>query len=149
MEIYMPIIIAVVIIAAIYIFYRSTVIVSTTSNTTKVTIGKTTIEAEIADTLPKQITGLMFRKSLPEDRGMLFIFDRDDYHGIWMMNMSISLDIVWINSDYKIVDIVKNAPPCKLVCPVYRPKDLARYVLEVNSGFTDNYSIKIGDMVKF
>lgn len=115
----------------------------------KVTIGKVEIEAEVADTLPKQIRGLMFRKSLPEKSGMLFLFNSDDYYGIWMMNMSFPIDIIWINSEHKIVDIVKDAPPCGIICQTYHPKEKARYVLEVNAGFTDKYTIKVGDSVKF
>jgi hypothetical protein len=115
----------------------------------KVTIGNTEIEAEVADTLPKQIRGLMFRKSLAENNGMLFLFNNDDYYGIWMMNMSFPIDIIWIDSGHKIVDVVKNAQPCGIICSTYYPKEKARFVLEVNSGFTGKHSIKIGDVVEF
>ena len=115
----------------------------------KLTICKTTVNAEVADTLPKKLKGLMFRESLTEGNGMLFLFYNDDYHGIWMMNMRFPLDIIWIDSNQKIVDIVKNAQPCIIPFSIYKPRKKARYVLEVNAGFTDKHSIKVGDIVKF
>lgn len=133
----------VIILIALYFIFQSKAV------TKKVTVGSTEIEVEVVDTLPKQIKGLMFRKSLAEKSGMLFLFDTDGYHGIWMMNMSFPIDIIWIDSEHKIVNIVKNAQPCGIVCSTYQPKEKARYVLEVNAGFTDKYSIKIGDSVKF
>ena len=133
---------AIVFVVFVYFTFKSKTVVK------KVVIGNITIEAEVADTAPKKIKGLMFRESLAEENGMLFLFDDDGYHAIWMMNMSFPIDIVWINSDYKIVDIVKDAQPCKIFCPSYKPKEKARYVIEVNAGFTDKHSIKIGDKVK-
>jgi len=114
----------------------------------EVKVGNTTIDAEVADTLPKQIKGLMFRSSLPQNEGMLFDFGEEDYHGIWMMNTSIPLDIIWISSDYKIIFIQKDAQPCFLDCRTYSPDKPARYVLEVNANFTNKHSIKIGNKVE-
>ena len=136
------------VLAVTIVLFIYTILQSKTT-TKKVTIGRTTIEAEVADTWPKKIKGLMFRDSLDEKTGMLFLFDNDDYHGIWMMNMSFPIDIIWIDSEHKIVDIAKDAQPCRISCTTYTPKEKARYVLEVNTGFTDKYSIKIGDNVKF
>jgi len=143
LEVLLTIAIVVALILSVYIFSQS----KTTFK--KVKIGNVTIDAEVADTTLKKIKGLMFRQSLADKSGMLFIFDSDDYHGIWMMNMSFPIDIIWINSGHKIVDIVKDAQPCKIFCPVYKSKEKTRYVLEVNAGFTDKYSVDIGDSVKF
>lgn len=146
MEIIAPafLIATIVLLVAIYFIFKSP------QNFTKVAIGDTTILAEMADTLPKRMAGLMFRKSLPEDGGMLFVFGNDGYHGIWMMNTSIPLDIIWIDSDHRIVDIMKDAPPCGMICTkTYSPKEMARYVLEVNAGFADEHGIGIGDKVNF
>jgi len=109
----------------------------------EVKIGSTTVVAEVADTLPKQIKGLMFRSGLKENEGMLFDFGSEGYHSIWMMNTSFPIDIIWINNG-KVVDIKKDAQPCGLICPSYGPKEPARYVLEVNANFTDKHKIKIG-----
>jgi hypothetical protein len=117
---------------------------------TNVKIGKTEIKAEIADTLITKTKGLMFRKSLPENEGMLFIFDEEAYHSFWMMNMSFPIDIIWINKEKKVIDITKDAQPCKIICStIYRPKEKAMYVLEVNANFTDEHGIKIGTSLEF
>ena len=116
---------------------------------TNVKVGDTTVKAEIADTTLKQIRGLMFRKNLPEDQGMLFDFNQDGFHGIWMMNMSFPIDIIWIDNEKKVVDIVRDVQPCRISCSTYRPKEKARYVLEVNANFTEKHGVNIGSELKF
>ena len=116
---------------------------------TNVKIGDTEVRAEIADTLIKRTKGLMFRKSLSENEGMLFVFDKEDYHSFWTMNMSFPIDIIWINKEKKVVDIEKNAQPCRLSCSTYKPKEKAMYVLEVNANFTEKHGIEIGSSLDF
>ena len=135
--------IAVLLVVAAYVVFKSP------AKFTEVTVGNVTLNAEIADTWPKQVRGLMFRQSLPSNQGMLFIFSSDGYPGIWMANMSIPIDILWIDSRHKVVDIVENAQPCGILCPTYTPKSEARYVLEVNAGFVKKHGIEVGDIVKF
>ena len=113
-----------------------------------VKIGNATVKAEVADTVLKQMKGLMFRKSLPEDEGMWFDFKTDGYPSIWMPNMSFPIDIVWVNSDFEVVHIEKNAQPCIIPCKIYRTEEKARYVFEVNAKFTDLNGIEIGTKVK-
>jgi len=115
---------------------------------TTVKIEDTKIRAEIADTLLKRTKGLMFRKTLPENDGMLFIFDNEDYYSFWMMSMSFPIDIIWVNKERKVVDITKDAKPCKLNCSIYKPKEKAMYVLEVNANFTEEHGIKIGSVLE-
>lgn len=115
----------------------------------------TKVKVEIADTEAKRAKGLMFRTHMPENNGMLFIFQTSASHAFWMANTKIPLDIIWINEDLKIVDISKNTPPCTetgtliSLCKAYAPKDKAKYVLEVNGGYTDKNKIGIGDEVIF
>ena len=116
---------------------------------TTVKIKDTEIRAEIADTFTKRTKGLMFRKSLPENEGMLFVFDNEDYHSFWMMNMSIPIDIIWINEKKEVVDILQNVQPCGLSCSSYKPKEKAMYVLEVSVNFTDRHNIEIGTILEF
>ena len=116
---------------------------------TNVKVGNAQIQAEIADNEIKRTKGLMFRKSLSEKEGMLFVFDEENYHGFWMMNMSIPIDMIWINKEKKVVDITKNAQPCGLICSSYIPKEKVMYVLEVNANFTERYNVKIGSQLKF
>jgi hypothetical protein len=113
-------------------------------------INDRTLLVEIADTNEKRALGLMYRDYLPEDTGMLFILDRETRTSFWMKNMLISLDMIWINSDGKIVHITKNAQPCKddIEACTYQPDEPAKYVLEVNAGYTDKYDIKEGDYVE-
>jgi hypothetical protein len=108
------------------------------------------IRAEIADSPKEQALGLMFRKSLPENSGMLFLFEQDAKHSFWMKNTKIPLDIIWINSRKEIVHIEHSVPPCpESPCLSYRPLANARYVLETNGGWTIKNGVKTGDTVNF
>ena len=115
-----------------------------------VKIGNTTVNAEIADTFSKQMKGLMGRKNLPEDQGMLFVFDSPSVRKFWMFNTSIPLDMIWINSSKKIIYIEKNVQPCFILnCTSYGPDKDAQYVLEVNANYTVKNKIFVGDAVDF
>lgn len=105
------------------------------------------VNSEIADSEDKRKKGLMFRKSLDENSGMLFIFSEEERYGFWMKNMNFPLDIIWISRDKKIIDITKDIPPCVSSCETIFAREQAKYVLEVKSGFADKYQIKIGDAV--
>ncbi len=131
---------------AVIVFVLVYVALKPANETMKINVANITIEVEIADSLLKQMKGLMCRQSLAEDRGMLFIFGSDSYHAIWMLNMNFPIDVIWIDSDRFIVDIARNIPPG--IYPVHKPKEKSRYVLEVNAGFADKQDIKIGDAVR-
>jgi len=101
---------------------------------------------ELATTQSERQYGLMNRKYLDLDKGMLFIFENEDAHHFWMKNTLIPLDIIWINSSQNVVYIHKNAQPCSsYYCPSINPGKNARYVLEINGGLSDKYNISIGD----
>ncbi|QNJ98113.1 DUF192 domain-containing protein [Constantimarinum furrinae] len=103
------------------------------------------LEIEIADDDYQTRTGLMYRKSMDNDKGMLFIFDEEVKRGFYMKNTEFALDIIYINSDKKIVNIAKNAVPFNTTTiPSEGP---AKYVLEVNAGLSDKWGIKKGDLV--
>jgi uncharacterized membrane protein (UPF0127 family) len=109
-----------------------------------------TIQAEVADTDAKRTLGLMFRESLGKDRGMLFIFDRPDIYHFWMKNCRISLDMIWLDRDRKIVSLTSNAPPCLGdPCPTYYPGEKALYVIETVAGFAEEHGVRPGMKVKF
>ncbi|MFH0711340.1 MAG: DUF192 domain-containing protein [Candidatus Aenigmatarchaeota archaeon] len=116
--------------------------------TVKIKVGNFTVTADLADSMPKMIKGLMGRKSLSENRGMLFIFGEKDKPSIWMMNMSIPIDIIWMDSSGKVTHIVKDAQPCFVSCKTYSPEKESKYVLEVSSNFTDRHDIKIGTKIE-
>lgn len=102
---------------------------------------------EIANTPEKRATGLMNRESIPANSGMLFIFEDESIQEFWMKNTLIPLDIIWIDTNSKIVDI-KQAEPCtKDPCAIYTPSKEARYALEINQSQASRNNIEIGDSV--
>jgi uncharacterized protein len=108
---------------------------------------KINLDIEIADDEQERMRGLMDRLNLPDNAGMLFIFQDEDLRSFWMKNTFISLDIIYINSNKEIVSIQKYAQPqTTSSLPSEKP---AKYVLEVNAGFTDENSINPGDKVEF
>ncbi|MDE1869920.1 MAG: DUF192 domain-containing protein [Candidatus Micrarchaeota archaeon] len=111
-----------------------------------VKVKNTKLELLIADSLPKQILGLMHRPQINPNQGMLFVFRTDSRHSIWMYNMRFSIDCIWINEAGKVVDLVEGMKPCTsmLGCTAYYPKEEARYVLELRSGAAKRLGIKIG-----
>lgn len=115
-----------------------------------VQIGGKTIDAELANSVSKRKTGLMFRESLPENEGMLFTFAIENTYGFWMKNMNFPIDIIWINSNLTIVDITTNVQPCtQNECESYTPVAPVQYVLEMNSGWAQSNGINIGDTIEF
>jgi uncharacterized membrane protein (UPF0127 family) len=109
-----------------------------------------TVDLELAVT-PQEVTeGLMYRPSLPEERGMLFIFDADRYPAFWMKNTLISLDLVFLDGSGAVVDIVASVPPCASdPCPTYSPKNPARAVLEIVAGTAAAHGVEPGAAITF
>ena len=104
---------------------------------------------ELATTVQERQVGLMNRKKLGKNRGMLFVFNQSGKHAFWMKNTEIPLDIIWVNQQFEVVFIQAKTRPCKkMPCPIYRPSHKSRYVLELNSGEVDRNHVKIGDIVK-
>jgi uncharacterized membrane protein (UPF0127 family) len=92
------------------------------------------LQAEVMVSDEDRAMGLMFRPSLPLDRGMIFLFETPDFHGIWMKNCRFPIDILWLDEAKKIVHVVESVPPCKAEpCPVYNPLRKAAWVIELNA----------------
>jgi uncharacterized membrane protein (UPF0127 family) len=90
---------------------------------------------ELARTPQAREQGLMGRDGLEPGSGMLFIFDAPGRYSFWMKNMKFPIDILWLDSDRKLVHIAESVPPCQSEpCPVYTPLSDARYVLEIPAG---------------
>ncbi|MBD3310309.1 DUF192 domain-containing protein [Candidatus Woesearchaeota archaeon] len=103
-------------------------------NRAAVEINGREISAEIADTPEERNRGLMFRKELCDNCGMLFVFEEESRHAFWMKDTQIPLDMVHIDSEKNVVDVLR-AEPCKSdQCPHYIPASASRYVLEVSQG---------------
>lgn len=103
--------------------------------------GEQTFDVRLADTDETRAKGLMNVKSMSDDDGMLFVFDEENYHGIWMKNTYIPLDVVWINESGTIVDIATLNPHD---LNTRMPSKPAKYVLEVNAG---TFGGKVGDKI--
>ncbi len=100
---------------------------------------------EIADDIDEQAIGLMYRTTMKEDRGMLFVFEEEKQRVFWMKNTKLSLDILFVDEFGVIVDIKENFEPCVVdECEKYYSKP-AIYALEVNAGFVADYGIVVGD----
>ncbi len=108
---------------------------------------RATVRVELARTDAERSKGLMFRRALPEDAGMLFLFDESADHGFWMRNTLIPLDMIFIGEDGRIVGIVERAVPhSEQSRSVGAP---SRYVLEVNGGWARAHGVARGDRVRF
>jgi uncharacterized membrane protein (UPF0127 family) len=103
------------------------------------------IVVEPAITDEERALGLMFRDSLPEDHGMLFVFDADGTLPFWMKNTFIPLDFVWLSGGGEVVEVLPDVPPCRLdPCPSYSNVKPARAMLELNAGAAARLGLKPG-----
>jgi uncharacterized membrane protein (UPF0127 family) len=107
----------------------------------------TTIRIEIADDDSTRTRGLMQRKSLPSDGGMLFIFPNETVRSFWMANTPLSLDMMFASRSGEIVDIAKYTKP-------QSPQNVtssapATYVVEVQAGFSDTWGISETDVIEW
>ncbi len=110
----------------------------------------TRIRAELADTNEKRARGLMFRDQLASDRGMLFVFSEPGQWVFWMKNTKIPLDILWMDSNKKVVDLVENIPGCLGdPCLQYQPAYDASYALEVPAGSIKRLKLAKGMQLSF
>ena len=105
-----------------------------------------TIDVEFAKNEMERSLGLMYRSSMDEHQGMWFIFPEEAPRSFYMRNTEISLDIIYLDKDKKVVSIAKNARPYdETSLPSEKP---AMYVLEINGGLADKWGIDKGDRVE-
>jgi len=103
------------------------------------------VTLEVASTPNQRNLGLMFRPSLAEDHGMLFLFPTPDRYAIWMKNMLIPIDIVWLDEHKQIIHIETNVPPCRIEpCLIYQPETPALYVIELAVGTVTQAGLQPG-----
>jgi len=102
-------------------------------------------KVELAITPEEQERGLMFKKDLKEDEGMLFVFQDEGEYSFWMKNTFIPLDIIWVNQNEEVVFISENAQPCsENNCPSIDSGEKARYVLELKGGVSKSINLTVG-----
>ena len=111
-----------------------------------VKVDGTVLEVQIADNEPRRVRGLMFQEPLPFDQGMLFVFEEAGVHSLWMLNMQFSLDMIWFDEEGGVVHIETGVEPCRtaietMTCPSRIPSAHAKYVLEVTSGFVEEFGV--------
>ncbi len=113
--------------------------------------GGAALEAEVAETPEKLLFGLAFRETLPDDHGMLFLFEQSDLRQVWTKQYQFNVDLMWINESKHVVHIVETAIPCVHdPCEWYGPPpERARYVLVANSGFVDRADVSVGQELVF
>ena len=115
----------------------------------KIFLGENCFEVEIAETIFEKVKGLGGRKSLGKNSGMLFVFSMSSIHPFTMKNTLIPFDIIWLDKNYKVVDIKENNKPCiSFLCPPIIPRKLSKYVLEINGGLCEKLGIKVKDAAK-
>lgn len=111
------------------------------------------INAETMRSDAELMRGMMFRESLPANRGMLFIHAGESTFRYWMYQTKIPLDIIWMDRNRRIVEISPDTPPCKSTtptdCPSYGGNFKVRYVLELNAGAARKNGLKAGDTLEF
>ncbi|MEK6894507.1 MAG: DUF192 domain-containing protein [Nanoarchaeota archaeon] len=140
-KIWAGILIIIIIFVVFLIFYNK-------EDVNKVCIGDNCFVVEVVDDDEKRQKGLMFREELDENTGMLFIFENEGVYPFWMKNTLIPLDMLWMDSSGKIVDI-KEADPCESdPCEVIYHSGSAKYVLEINKGLSATLEIEIGEIAE-
>jgi uncharacterized protein len=105
------------------------------------------IDIEVAQTPDKTQQGLMYRHSMADSLGMLFVFDVEEQQSFWMKNTYLPLDIIYINANKQIVSIAQN---CKPLSEESIPSEgNAKYVVEVNAGYAAKSGLKKDDKIDF
>ena len=109
--------------------------------------GPHSFNIEIAKTPSEKILGLMYRRSLPADAGMLFLYDRPQQVTFWMRNTYIPLDMVFIGADGRVQRIESHTEPFSLAA--ISSDGEVEAVLELNAGTADAIGLKVGDKVDY
>lgn len=111
-----------------------------------------TLTVEIL-TRPEDLArGMMFRDPLPENHGLLFVHPQPGRYPYWMYQVRVPLDIIWLDQNGRIVEMALNCQPCPGPpenCPRYGGRSVSKYVLELNAGSAQRYSLQIGDQITF
>jgi uncharacterized membrane protein (UPF0127 family) len=117
----------------------------------KVSIDGLQLSAEIPTTRELMAKGLAVKNELRDNESMLFVYEEPSKQSFWMKDMRFPIDIIWIDSNGRIVHIEENLEPCPLapICPTYAPNADSQFVLETVSGFAQRHNIGLGTYVRF
>ncbi len=112
--------------------------------------GDVAFSVQVARDEQTRAEGLMYRQDMPMNEGMIFLFDKEQPLTFWMKNTLIPLDMIYMDKDWKVVSIQKQAQPCTAdPCVLYPSMQDAQYVLEINGGLSDKLGIRQGSMIQF
>ena len=114
--------------------------------TVELVVGGVPLKTELAEDEQSRAMGLMFRDSLSEDRGMLFIFDTPRQASFWMKNTKIPLSIAFLEGD-RVISEEKSMRPYDETL-IQSRSDKIRYAIEVNAGWFDRHQVKPGAKVE-
>ena len=115
-----------------------------------VCFNSTCFNVEIADDFAERANGLMYRESLDEGAGMLFIFEEADRHAFWMKNTLISLDMFWLDESGTILHLESDVPVCTRKddgCPRYQSPHKSLQILELNAGMAKKFDLAVGSQL--
>jgi hypothetical protein len=114
---------------------------------TRITVGTAPLWVEIVDDEQARAQGLMFRRTMPEDEGMLFVFEYPQPLSFWMRNTALPLDIAFVSPDYRVLNILPMKPLDER--PRYSSAGPALYAIETNRGWFARHGVKAGDKLSF
>jgi len=114
-------------------------------DTIDIRIGETSYRVELALTSAQRRQGLMHRQQLASSGGMLLVYPRPGDHRIWMKNMLIPLKVLWIDEQFRVLQIQRLDPCQASPCPVFSAASPTRYILELSD---DDHDVKPGDVVQ-
>ena len=115
-----------------------------TFKTSHVKVGPHALKVELATSEEQRERGLMFRKSLGRDDGMLFVFDEPAYQSMWMKNTLIPLSVAFLDAHGRILNVLDMQPQ---TLDTHTSAGPARYAIETNIGWFDRNKLKAGDQV--
>ncbi len=111
-------------------------------------VNSSEFKVEVLKTEEEKLRGLSGRESIPEDTVLLFVFEEEGFHGIWMKEMLFGIDIVWLDKDFYVVDYKKDVLP-ETFPDVFYPEEPAMYVVEGRAGLVESSNIVLGDNLSF
>lgn len=131
-------------------FYGGSVLFNDQLDSTRIYyayVNNTPLKVAIANTPETRAKGLSGLEKLPQNHGLLFVFEENEKYGIWMKDMNFAIDIIWLNENFKVVYFKPDISP-ETFPKIYYPPIDARYVLETNAGFIEEHGIGEGAKLK-
>lgn len=116
---------------------------------TEVQLGNGVYHLKIANTAATREKGLSGVKELQPNAGLLMIYEEDGFHQIWMKDMLIPIDIVWLDANKKVVHMVTDTSPDQSTKVIFTPRKQARYIIELQSGSIRQQNIRLGQEATF